>query len=334
MIEAPRNEPRNRGLSRRLARCAMLAVATLAALPSLAQDRFPSKPIRLITQGVGGAGDLLTRRLAERLSKSLGTPVVVENLPGANGSIATLAVARAAPDGYTILMGTSTTHASNASFLKSLPYDPINDFEPITRLGLLPFVLGVSNSVPANNLQEFIAYAKANPGKIAFGSGTGTGRLASEMLKQRAGIDILNVPYKSNGQALTDLRGGQIQMLIGDIALMQPHIRAGAIRGMGVTSARRSAIIPELPTLAEAGATGYELVGWMAAFARAKTPEPIVRRLNEEIVRILRDKEFTDILIGLGIDTAPSTPAELREWVITETRKWRDLARAAGIQPE
>ena len=334
MIEAPTSQPRNLRLSRRFASCAMLAVATLAALPSLAQDRFPSKPIRLITQGVGGAGDSLTRRLAERLSKAMGTPVLVENLAGGSGVVATLAVARAAPDGYTILMGTSTTHASNASFLKNVPYDPINDFEPITRLGLLPFVLGVGNSVPANNLKEFIAYAKANPGKVAFGSGTGTGRLASEMLKQKAGIDILNVPYKSNAQALTDLRGGQIQMLIGDIALLQPQIRAGAIKGMGVTSARRSAIIPEMPTLEEAGATGYELVGWMAAFAPAKTPEPIVRRLNEEIVRILRDKEFIDILIGLGIDTAPSSPAELREWVIAETRKWRDLAQAAGIQPE
>jgi tripartite-type tricarboxylate transporter receptor subunit TctC len=154
------------------------------------------------------------------------------------------------------------------------------------------------------------------------------------MFKAKTGADILSVPYKSNAQALTDLRGGQIQMLLGDIALMLPQIRSGAVKGLGVSSARRSAAMPEMPTLAEAGVPGYELVGFIAAFAPAKTPEPIVRRLNEEMVKILRDKEFADSLAASGVDAAPTTPAELRQWVISETRKWHDLARAANIQPE
>lgn len=322
-------------VGRRLAAVALLTAATCSALPVFAQASFPSKPIRMIVSvGAGGATDALARRLAERLSKSLNTSVYVENLPGGSGVIAAQTVARAAPDGYTLLIGTNTTHAGNASFLKNMPYDPINDFEPISRLGIAALVLGINSAIPASNVQEFIAYAKANPGKIGFGSGTGSARLASEMFKAKTNIDILSVPYKSNVQALTDLRGGQIQMLMGDIALMLPQIRSGAVKGLGVSSARRSAAMPEMPTLAEAGVPGYELVGFIAAFAPAKTPAPIVRRLNEEMVKILRDKEFSDSLALSGVDAAPTTPAELRDWVVSETKKWHDLARAANIQPE
>jgi tripartite-type tricarboxylate transporter receptor subunit TctC len=314
---------------------ALLSAIVLGAVPAAAQDSFAGKPIRMIVSvGAGGATDTLTRLLAERMAKSLGTAVLVENQPGASGVIAAQAVARAAPDGHTLLIGTNTTHAGNASFLKNLPYDPVNDFEPVTRMGIAALVLTVNNALPATSVQEFVAYAKANPGKIGFGNGTGSARLASEMLKARAGIDIFSVPYKSNVQALTDLRGGQIQMLFGDIALMLPHIRAGALRGLGVSSARRSAAMPDMPTLQEAGVAGYELVGFIAAFAPARTPETIVRRLNEEIGRVLRDREVVDRLTGMGMDAAPTSPAELREWVASETRKWRELARGAGIQPE
>ena len=311
-----------------------LAVA-LCAAPSMAQEAFPSKPVRIIVAvGAGGATDALTRRLAERLAKPLGTSVVVENQPAGSGVVAAQAVARATPDGYTLLIGTNTTHAGNASFMKNLPYDPLNDFEPVSLLGTAALVLTVNNTVPAGSVAEFVAYARANPGKLAFGSGTGSARLASELLKSKTGIDIFSVPYKTNAQALTDLRGGQIQILFGDIALLLPHVRSGAIKGLGVSSARRSSTMPEMPTLREAGVADYELVGFIAAFAPAKTPEPVVRRLNEEMGRILRDKEFADSLTALGVDAAPTTPAQLREWVISETRKWRDLARGAGIQPE
>ena len=321
--------------------CKPLASATLwlaaafHAAPSIAQDVFPSKPVRMIVAvGAGGATDALTRRLAERLAKPLGTSVVVENQPAGSGVVAAQAVARATPDGYTLLIGTNTTHAGNASFMKNLPYDPVNDFEPVSLLGTAALVLSINNTVPAGSVAEFVAYARANPGKLAFGSGTGSARLASELLKSKTGIDIFSVPYKTNAQALTDLRGGQIQILFGDIALLLPHIRSGAVKGLGVSSARRSSTMPEMPTLREAGVADYELVGFIAAFAPAKTPEPIVRRLNEEMGRILRDKEFADSLTALGVDAAPTSPAQLRDWVNSETRKWRDLARGAGIQPE
>ena len=321
--------------SARLLAGVVFATGMVIGGPVAAQDSFAVKPVRMVVSvGAGGATDTLTRIVGERLAKVLGTSVLVENQPGGSGVIAAQAVARAAPDGHTLLIGTNTTHAGNASFIKNLPYDPVNDFEPITRMGIAALVLSVNNSVPASSVQEFVAYAKANPGKIGFGNGTGSARLASEMLKSRAGIDIFSVPYKSNVQALTDLRGGQIQMLFGDIALMLPHIRSGALKGLGVSSAKRSAAMPEMPTLQEAGVAGYELVGFIAAFAPAKTPEPVVRRLNEEIGRILRDKEVADRLTGMGMDAAPTSPAELREWVVGETRKWRDLARGAGIQPE
>ena len=315
---------------------AMALVAVCAILPAAAQTtNLPNKPIRMIVSvGAGGATDSLTRRLAERLSKALGQAIVVENQAGGSGVIAAQAVARAAPDGLTLLIGTNTTHAGNASFLKNLPYDPINDFEPVALMATAALVLCVNESLPVKNLSEFIAYAKANPGKVNFGAGTGSARLASEMLKTKAGIDMIGVPYKGNAPALQDLRGGQIQMLFGDIALMLPQIRANAVKALGVSSAKRSGTMPEMPTLQELGVSGYELVGFIAAFAPAKTPEPIVRRLNEEITKILRDKEFSDAMTAAGVDAAPSTPQQLREFVVSETRKWGELARSAGIQPE
>ena len=328
-----RRRPRN--LVRRIG-FSMWAAACAACLPpASAQDMFAGRPVRMVVAvGAGGATDTLTRLVAERLAKSLNTAVLVENQPGGSGVIAAQAVARAAPDGHTLLIGTNTTHAGNASFLKNMPYDPVADFEPITRMGIAALVLTVNNALPVTNVQEFIAHARANPGKLGFGNGTGSARLASEMLKARTGIDIFSVPYKTNAQALTDLRGGQIPILFGDIALLLPHVRSGAIRGLAVSSARRSAAMPEMPTLQEAGVAGYELVGFIAAFAPAKTPEPVVRRLNEEIGRILREKDVADRLTGMGMDAAPTSPAELREWVVSETRKWRDLARGAGIMPE
>ena len=316
----------------------LLAAAALgAAVPVASQVPVlpPNKPIRMIVSvGAGGATDSLSRRLAERLSRSLGQPVVVENLPGASGVIAAQTVARAAPDGLTLLIGTNTTHAGNASFLKNLPYDPIRDFEPVALMATAALVLCVNDQVPVKNLGEFIAYAKTKPGKLSYGSGTGSARLASEMFKARSGLFIVGIPYRSNAQALQDLRGGQIQMLFGDIALMLPQIRSNAVKALGVSSAKRSAALPDMPTLQEQGVAGYELAGFIAAFAPAKTPEPIVRKLNEEITKILREKDFVEAMTAAGVDAAPSTPRQLHDFVVSETKKWGDLARAAGIQPE
>ena len=313
---------------------AMLAAAFVTQ-PAFAQGAYPNKPVRmLVAVGAGGATDTLARRLAEKLSASTGQQFFVENQPAASGVIAAQAVQKAAPDGYTILIGTNTTHAGNQAFLKSVPYDPINDFEPITRLALAALLLSVNNDVRAKTVAELTAYAKANPGKLAFGAGTGSARLATEMYKSIAGVDLLSVPYKGNQQALTDLRGGQIQILFGDIALMQPQVKAGAVRGLAVSSAKRSAAMPEFPTMQEAGVPGYELVGWIAAFAPKGTPAPIVKRLNDEFNKALADKELVASLHALGVDPAPGTPEQLRDWVRSETKKWGDLARNAGIQPE
>lgn len=322
-----------------LRRALLGAIATAAlgaALPASAQNvAFPAKPIRIIVSvGAGGATDTATRRLAERLGKVLGQAVVVENQPGGSGVVAAQTVARAVPDGHTLLIGTNTTHAGNASFMKNLPYDPIHDFEPVGLVATAALVLCVNDRVPVKDVQEFIRHVKAHPGKVSFGAGTGSARLASEMLKAKAGLDLLSVPYKSNAQALQDLRGGQIQMLFGDIALMLPQVRANAVKALGVSSAKRSSTLPDIPTLQEQGVSGYDLAGFIAVFAPARTPEPIVRRLNEEINKILRDKEFVDGMTAGGIDAAPGTPQQLREFVAGETRKWGDLARAAGIQPE
>jgi tripartite-type tricarboxylate transporter receptor subunit TctC len=319
-------------LARALA--AMMAVA-LALQPAHAQGTYPNKPVRMIVSvGAGGATDTLARKVAEKMSASTGQQFFVENQPAASGVIAAQAVQKAAPDGYTILIGTNTTHAGNQAFLKNVPYDPINDFEPITRLALAALLLSVNNDVPAKTVAELTAYAKANPGKLAFGAGTGSARLATEMYKSIAGIDLLSVPYKGNQQALTDLRGGQIQILFGDIALMQPQVKAGAVRGLAVSSAKRSAAMPEFPTMQEAGVPGYELVGWIAAFAPKGTPAPIVKRLNEEFHKALGDKDLVASLHALGVDPAPGTPEQLRDWVRSETKKWGDLARNANIQPE
>lgn len=322
--------------TRRAVLAGMLAVgASTLAAPAFAQAPYPSQPIRMIVSvGAGGATDAITRRLADKLAASMGATIVVENMPGASGVIAAQAVARAEPDGYTLLIGTNTTHAGNASFLKNLPYDPINDFEPISRLGVAALVLSVNNDVPIKTVPELVAYAKANPGKLNYGSGTGSARLATEMFQSKTGIKLVNVPYKSNAQALSDLRGGQIQILMGDIALMLPQIQAGTVKGLGVSSAKRSAAMPDMPSLQELGIKDYELVGFIAAFAPAKTPQPIVRKLNEEIGKVLRDKEFAESLSKTGVDAAPTTPEGLREWVVSETEKWRQLATAAGIKPE
>jgi tripartite-type tricarboxylate transporter receptor subunit TctC len=315
------------------AACAAFVTATCA--PALAQSAFPSKPIRLIVAvGAGGATDTLARRLAERASQSLGQPVIVENMAGASGVIAAQTVARAAPDGYTVLIGTNTTHAANQALLKSIPYDPIVDFEPVARLGLAALILGVNPNVQAKNVPELIAYAKAHPGELTYGSGTGSARVAAEMFKSEAKIDMLNVPYKSNAQAMQDVLGGSTSMIFGDISLLMPQVRTGKIRGLGVSSAQRSALVPDMPTIREQGLPNYELVGFIAAFVPAKTPAAIVQKLHDALTKPLGEKEFGEALLAAGVEAAPSSPAELRSFVISETKKWGDLARAAKIQPE
>jgi len=260
--------------------------------------------------------------------------VVVENIAGASGMLAAQNVARASPDGHTVFITSNTTHAANQSLFKKLPYDPIADFEPVGKLGDITLALAVHPSVPVNNTRELIAYGKANPGKLTFGSGSSSARIAGEMLKVLGGFDMLHVPYKSNPQAMTDLLGGQISMMFADVATTLPQIRNQKLKGLAVSSAQRSPLAPDLPTVAEAGVPGYELTAWAAAFVPAKTPRPVIDRLHAAFDAALADTPVREAVLRAGIEPVSSTPEALRAFVASEIKKWADIVKAAGIQPE
>jgi tripartite-type tricarboxylate transporter receptor subunit TctC len=314
----------------------LAAFACSAFAASLAHAQpYPSKSITFVVPfAAGSATDNLARVLSEQLSASWKQPVVIDNKPGASGFIAAQQVANAKPDGYTVFITANTTHAANSALFKKLPYDPVKDFEPIAVLGTVPLAVVVHPSIPATNMKELIAYGKANPGKLSFGSGSTSSRMAGEMLKSMAGIDMVNIQYKSNPQAVTDLLGGQIQLVIADAVTTMPHAKAGKIRALAISTAKRSPIAPELPTVAESGVPGYEMVGWFAAYVPAKTPNDIVTRLNAEIVRILATPEAKARLASVGIETFTSTPEGLAQFQRVETAKWAKLVKAAGIEPE
>jgi tripartite-type tricarboxylate transporter receptor subunit TctC len=320
--------------TRRTLLSSLAVTAASLALPAAAQD-FPSRNLKFVVPfAAGSATDTLARILGENLSKSLGKPVVVENLPGASGILAAQNVARADADGHTLLITTNTTHGANQSLLKSVPYDAVRDFEPVGKLGTITLALATHQSVPAKTVKEFVAYAKANPGKLTFGAGSSSSRIAGEMLKSLAGLDLTYVPYRSNPQAITDLLGGQISLVFADISTTLPQIKAGKVNGLAVSTARRSPLAPDLPTMAEAGVPGYDLAAWFAAFVPAKTPKPAIDKLNQAFTAALADKTTQERLLAAGIEPEASTPDELKAFVPVEIRKWAEIVKAAGIQPE
>lgn len=324
-------------MKRRFATAALLAALTLpAGIPHvLAQESYPSRPVEFVVPfAAGSATDTLARVLGEKMSASLGQPIVVDNRPGASGFLAAQNVARAEPDGHTVLITSNTTHAANQSLFKELPYDPIGDFEPVTKLGTITLALVVHPSVPASSAPELIAYAKEHPGELTFGSGSSSSRIAGEMLKTLAGIDMVHVPYKSNPQAVTDLLGGQISLVFADISTTLPQAKAGKVKALAVSSAARSPLAPDLPTMAEAGVPGYELTAWFAAFVPAGTPEPVIDKLNTAFKAALADPKVTQSLLNAGIEPTSSTPEELGAFVASETEKWAKIVKAAGIEPE
>ncbi|MBM0207031.1 tripartite tricarboxylate transporter substrate binding protein [Micromonospora sp. STR1s_5] len=310
-----------------------IAIAA-AAVPAFGQN-YPSRPIKFIVPfAAGSATDAVARIIGDHASKTLGQPVVVENIGGASGVVAAQNVARADPDGHTILITTNTTHGANQSLLKRLPYDADKDFEPVTKLGTITLALIANPSVPAKSVRELVAHAKANPGKLSFGSGSSSSRIAGEMLKSRAGIDILHVPYRSNPQAVTDLLSGNIQLFFADISTTLPQVKAGAVTGLAVSTAKRSPLAPDLPTMAEAGVPGYDLAAWFAAFAPAKTPEPVVARLREALVSAVTDKATSEKLLTAGIEPETSSSEELRTFVRSEIAKWAEIVKEAGIEAQ
>jgi tripartite-type tricarboxylate transporter receptor subunit TctC len=312
---------------------ALVAGLTLA-LPAAAQD-FPSRSIKFVVPfAAGSATDAVARIVGDHVSKTLGKPVVVENLAGASGVIAAQNVARAEPDGHTVLITTNTTHGANQSLLKSVPYDAVGSFEAIGKIGTISLALTTHPSVPAKTVAELVAYAKANPGKLTFGAGSSSSRIAGEMLKSLAGIDLTYVPYRSNPQAITDLLGGQINIVFADISTTMPQVRAGKVNGLAVSTANRSALAPDLPTMVEAGVAGYDLAAWFAAFAPAKTPRPTVEALHKAIAAALADKPTQERLLAAGIEPEGSSPDALKAFVVAEIAKWADIVKKAGIQPE
>jgi tripartite-type tricarboxylate transporter receptor subunit TctC len=317
---------------RGLVRC--LVAACLAA-GNAAADTYPAKPITIVVPFAAGSGtDSITRIVAQQLSVALNQSVVVENKPGASGVIAATYVARAAPDGYTLLMATNSTHSANPSLFKTLSYDPVKDFAPVARAGSYVFMLVVNPDIPAKTLPELVAYAKANPGKLTYASGNTTGIVAGETLKSRGGIDVLHIPYKSTPPALNDVIGGRVSMMFIDLAPGLEHVRAGTLRALAVTTQERSALLPDLPSLHEAGIPGYNVTSWAGLFAPAGTPKDIVDRLNAEVAKIIANPEAKARIAVTGFDAFTGPPETLASFVQTELVNWAKLIKDAGIEPQ
>ncbi|UDM51502.1 tripartite tricarboxylate transporter substrate binding protein [Cupriavidus sp. MP-37] len=314
---------------------ALACGAALAATPVLAADAFPSKPLRLVVPFAAGSGtDAVARLTAKYLGESLQQPVVVDNKPGANGTIAAEFVAKAPADGYTLFMTTNTTHSANPSLMKQLRYDPVKDFTPISRMGNLPFMLVVNPALPVKTLREFVDYAKAHPG-LSYASGNSTGIVSGATLSKMAGLKMLHVPYKSTPPAMTDVMGGQVQAMFVDFAAGIANVRAGKLRALAVTTAQRSALLPDLPPLASVPELkGFDVTSWNGVFAPAGVPAPVVERLNRELVAIATSKQHAPQFHALGFEPFGSTPAELNQFVVAELQKWARLVKDAGIQPE
>jgi tripartite-type tricarboxylate transporter receptor subunit TctC len=319
---------------RHVVQALVLALASLTASAAWAQN-YPTKPIKMLVPFAAGSGtDAVARITAQHLSQALGQQVVVDNKPGANGAIAAQEAARAAPDGYTLFMTTNTTHSANPSLMKKIPYDPVKDFAPVSRMGNLPFMLVVNNNLPVKSVKDLIAWAKANPGKLTYGSGNSTGIVSGATFTRMAGIEAVHVPYKSTPPALTDLVGGQISMMFVDFGAGIAHVSGGKIRALAVTTAKRSALVPDLPSMAEAGLPGFDITSWNGVFAPAKTPPEIIKRLNAELVKIVAKPEVKEQFAKIGFDSFTSTPEELAAFVQSELVKWGKMIKDAGIEPE
>jgi len=314
---------------------AVLSAALLWAGLASAQA-YPSKPIRAVVPfAAGSATDQIGRAFAQKMSETLGQPIVIDNKPGVNGMLGAAEVAKAAPDGYTILVGTNSTNAALKSLMKQLPYDQDTAFAPVAYMGSVPLIMAVNNDVPAKNLKELVDLAKSKPGHVTFASASTSQLVSTEMLNGMAGTKMTNVPYKSGPAAMTDLIGGQVMMFSADFAVMLPQVKAGKVRGLAVTSAKRSAAVPELPTVNEAlGLKDYELIAYFAVFAPAGTPPDIVAKLNQAVNAAAQSKDIQEKFAGIGFAVEPGTPQQLAERSKAETAKWAKAIKEAGIQPQ
>ena len=296
--------------------------------------QYPTKPVRLVVPfPAGSATDQVARLTGQQMQEALGQPFVVENKPGAQGAIAAAEVAKAAPDGYTILVTTNTTQAANVSLFKKLAYDPVKDFAPVARLGTTSFVLMVKPEFPARTLKEFIAQVKSQPGKHSAGHGSAGSQVSAAMLKSMAGLDVVEVPYKGIPQAVTDVIGGSLTYTFVDLGNALGQLKGGKLKGLGVTSEKRSSAAPDIPAIAET-LHGYELIAWFGLMAPAGTPKDIVTKLHDVAVKGIAKAEIKERFAGIGTDVAPMNPEQLAKFIQGEIAKWARLTREAGIQPE
>ncbi len=313
--------------------CALSLSLLAAAFPAHA-DTYPSKPVRILLPfPPGGSVDIIARMIGPALSERLGQPVVIENKPGAGGNLAMDAVAKAAPDGYTIGIGATGALGLNAITGQPMSYSPLKDLAPIGRLATGPFVLVAHPSANVSNVAELIAAAKRNPNQFSIGhGGNGTQmRLSTELFKHMAGVSAVSVPYKGTGPATADAVAGQIQLAMSDPASAIPFIQSGRVKALGVTSLTRTDTLPNVPTFAEQGLTGYESIGWFALVGPAATPPAIIQRLNTELNAVLRDPATKARITANGFDAAPTTPAELQELMRTDVAKWTSIVKTIGL---
>jgi len=317
-----------------LLRCFVVSCLAIASTNASAET-YPGKQITIVVPFAAGSGtDSIARIVGQYLSTALNQSVIIENKVGASGVLAATYVARAAPDGYTLLMATNSTHSANPFLFKTLSYDPVKDFAPVARVGSYVFMLVVNPDIPAKTLPELVAYAKANPGKLTYASGNTTGIVAGETLKSRAGIDVLHIPYKSSPPALNDVIGGRVSMMFIDLAPGLEHVRAGTVRALAVTTKDRSALLPDLPSLHEAGIPGYDVTSWAGLFAPTGTPQEIVTRLNEEVRKIIANPEAKARIAVTGFDAFSGPPEQLGSFVQSELVAWSKLIKDAGIEPQ
>jgi tripartite-type tricarboxylate transporter receptor subunit TctC len=314
----------------------LMLLAMLVSHAALAQA-WPNRPVRLLVPFAAGAGinDIMARLVGQHLGAGLGQPVVIENRPGAGGIAGTEAAAKAPPDGYTFLM-TNVSLVTSAYLYAKLPYDPQKDFVPVTLVATSPLLLVVHPSVAAKSVQEFIALAKANPGRLNFGSGGvgSTPHLSVELFKSAAGFDAVHVPYKGGAPALNDLIGGQLSFMIENMPGTMPFVKQGKLRALAITSAERSPLEPALPTMAQSGVPGYEVVGWQGIFAVAGTPRDIAARLQAEVAKVLRSAQMRERLAALGAEPVGSTPEEFATFMRMENERWGRIIREKGIRSE
>lgn len=311
--------------------------ASLIPVAAHAADAFPSRPVRFVVPfSPGGSTDTLARTIGVKMADTLGQQVVVDNRPGANGNIGMDIVAQAPPDGHTIVLGYIANLAIGPHLYAKLPYDPVKSYAPITLLAESPNILVAHPSLPVKSMKELIAYAKAHPGKLNFGSASvaSVGHLTGIMLNQMAGIDLQHVPYKGSGQAVIDVVGGQIQLMFSGMSSVMPHIKANRLKPLAVTGAQRSEATPNVPTIAESGFPGFSATAWYGVLAPAKTPAAAVKTLNKAIVDALAQPDVKQRLENLGFELIGSPPQKLSEHIKTELKKWEKVVKASGAKPE